>query len=109
VQGNVTISKNNGTLIDCVIEGDLTITGENVNLALCEVWGATTVEANNAVLVSNKFASAPVINAKTKGCNDDVLFVDTNHDHSVAAGEITGQFSCALASGAASGGPGKKP
>lgn len=109
IQGNATISKNNGTLIDCVIEGDLTITGENVNVALCEVWGKTTVEANNAVLVSNKFASAPMIHAKTKACNDDVLFIDANHDQAVAPSEITGAFTCPVSQGASAGGPGKKP
>lgn len=91
---DVTISKNNGTLIDCVIEGNLTITGENVNVALCEVWGETHVLANNAVFVANVFGSQPVIDAKMKACNDNTLFSDDNDDGEVTPDEIGAEIDC---------------
>jgi hypothetical protein len=94
IQGDAVISKNGGTLIDCVIEGNLTITGENVNVALCEIWGETTITANNAVLVQNVFAKQPTIDAKVKACNDDLLFADANQDGVVDPDEIQGEISC---------------
>jgi hypothetical protein len=93
---DVTISKNNGTLIDCVIEGNLTITGENVNVALCEVWGETHVLANNAVFVANVFGSEPVIDANMKACNNNTLFSDDNDDGEVTPDELGAEIDCGV-------------
>jgi len=95
VQGDVTIEKNNPSLVDCVIEGDLLIHGNNVSIALCEVWGKLTIEGNNAVLVSNVFAQLPEVKGNNTVCNDNVSFVDADHDAKVADDELGDAVVCA--------------
>ena len=94
IQGDVVIDKNNPSLVDCVIEGDLRILGNNVSVALCEVWGTVTVEGNNAILVSNRFASAPEVTGQNLICNDDFAFADANDNGVIDEDEVGELIDC---------------
>jgi len=94
IEGDVTIDKNNPSIVDCVIEGDLTIRGNNVSIALCEVWGKLVIEGNNAVLVGNRFASAPEVKGKNTRCYDNLAFEDADGDARVSDEELGEAIEC---------------
>ena len=89
-----TLSQFNAHMLGREVEGDLRILGNNVSVALCEVWGTVTVEGNNAILVSNRFASAPEVTGQNLICNDDFAFADANDNGVIDEDEVGELIDC---------------
>jgi len=93
IKGNVTLSGNNVTLLLCVVEGDVTITGNNNVLASCDVHGKVTVSGQNDAAVNNRIQGG----IEGKGnltCDNNVSFSDKNKDLVIDAGEVGAPLTC---------------
>lgn len=112
IGGNVTVSKNNGTvrgvtvlgdtsiignntvMYYCVIVGNVTIYSNDNILSACDIFGDVTVIGNNNQLLDLRVQGQIKNSGNNNVCSADFRFADVNHDLIIDPLEVGLALSC---------------
>ena len=94
IKGDVTINGNNAAVLLSVIEGNVTINGNNNVIASCDVYGTITFSGKNGAIVSNRVVGGISAGESKAGCHDNIALTDPDNDKTFDAGEAGGPIGC---------------
>lgn len=94
VLGDTVISGNNTVMYYCVIVGNVTISSNDNILSACDVYGDITVSGNNNQLLDLRVQGQIKNLGNNNSCRADVRFVDVNGDQIIDGVELGAALTC---------------